>query len=521
MRGVLLLLGLLTVARLAGMDLLPLMDTTEARYAEIGRKMAELGDWITPWYPDGLPFWGKPPLSFWFTAASFKVFGVNEFAARLPHFLCAAGVVALTWRLAAHRGREEALLAGALLGGSTLFYVSSGAVMTDGALLLGTTLAMYGFWAGLHGAQAPRQRERWWLFVGIAIGLLAKGPVALVLIGAPLLAWTLMRAEAGAAWRAFPWVPGLALIAVLVAPWYTLAEVRTPGFLDYFLVGEHWHRFVTPGWQGDLYGNAHRYAPGTIWIFAVGALLPWSVLLPVLAVIRRWKGQASDPAHQDRAWTLYLLAWGLTPLLFFTAARNVIWTYVLPGLPAFSLLGAHWLMKTPPATRQRLVAGGLLVSLVAAVVFAVHLEWSGGTERKSAKALVAAYTVSAVRGPEGQPLIYIGARPHSAVFYSAGQARRLDNVAQLADVLPVQGAYVAIRSEDLTTLQTLPATGVDPSGRFGSYELVRLTPAGSLPSMADDPAAGMIGTSWMRPSKLSATLPATLADPSGTIGVTR
>ena len=329
--------------------------------------------------------------------------------------------------------------------------------------------------------------------------------MALVLIGVPLLAWTLMRGEAWAAWRAFPWIPGLALIAVLVVPWYALAEMRTPGFLNYFLAGEHWHRFVTPGWQGDLYGNAHRYAPGTIWIFAFGALFPWSVLLPVSAAYRHWKRQATYSPPRDRAWTLYLLLWGLTPLLFFTAARNIIWTYVLPGLTALSLFGAQWLMKTPLAARRRLVVSGLLTSLVGSVIFAVHLETSGRTENESAKALVAAYVPNTVRGTEGQPLIYVGARPHSAVFYSAGHAKRLDNVAQLAGALPVQGAYVAIRSEALATLQALPlATQVDPIGRFGQHELVRLSPAARLSDIAANPSTGFAAGDRTRPAKTQA-----------------
>ncbi|HTM72428.1 MAG TPA: glycosyltransferase family 39 protein, partial [Pseudolabrys sp.] len=57
------------------MGLVPLMDTTEARYGEIARKMAELNDWVTPWFDYGVPYWGKPPLAFWLTATSFKVFG--------------------------------------------------------------------------------------------------------------------------------------------------------------------------------------------------------------------------------------------------------------------------------------------------------------------------------------------------------------------------------------------------------------------------------------------------------------
>ena len=68
-------------------------------------------------------------------------------------------------------------------------------------------------------------------------------------------------------------------------PWYLLAERKTPGFLDYFLVGEHWRRFTVPGWDGDRYGNAHLEPRGMIWAFLLQACLPWSLLLPLLALI--------------------------------------------------------------------------------------------------------------------------------------------------------------------------------------------------------------------------------------------
>ena len=86
-RALWLAVGALLLVRLAAMALIPLMDTTEARYGEIARKMAALNDWITPWHDHGQPFWGKPPLSFWLTALSFKLLGVHEFSARLPHLL--------------------------------------------------------------------------------------------------------------------------------------------------------------------------------------------------------------------------------------------------------------------------------------------------------------------------------------------------------------------------------------------------------------------------------------------------
>lgn len=110
----------------------PLMDTTEVRYAEIARKMLELNDWITPWFGYEVPFWGKPPLSFWVTALSFKLFGINEFAARFPHYLCGVCIVWFVWRwAAAHVSGREAAYASILLTGSLLYFVSSGLVMTD------------------------------------------------------------------------------------------------------------------------------------------------------------------------------------------------------------------------------------------------------------------------------------------------------------------------------------------------------------------------------------------------------
>ena len=149
-RAVPILLGLLLLARLIGMAAAPLLDTTEARYGEISRKMAELNDWVTPWFDHGVPYWGKPPLAFWVTAISFKLFGVNEFSARLPHLIISLLIVGLVVWLAARRDRAAAVPTLALISGSFLFFVSSGAVMTDIELILGMTLTMAGFWLALE-----------------------------------------------------------------------------------------------------------------------------------------------------------------------------------------------------------------------------------------------------------------------------------------------------------------------------------------------------------------------------------
>ena len=120
-------------------------------------------------------------------------------------------------------------------------------------------------------------------------------------------------------WTRLPWVIGVLATAALVVPWYWAAERATPGFLDYFLAGEHWKRFVEPGWKGDLYGAAHARPRGMIWLFWIAAALPWS------AAALAWLARAIARRHSDLwtlvadPWRLYLVLWTVTPMAFFTA----------------------------------------------------------------------------------------------------------------------------------------------------------------------------------------------------------
>ncbi len=464
---VLILVAACVLVRLAAMDWLPLMDTTEARYAEIARKMVELGDWVTPWHDYGVPFWGKPPLSFWLTAGSFKLFGVSAFSARLPHFLCMGLVVWAGWGLARRRSPGQAMTLLALLSGAALSFVSAGAVMTDEALVLGITLAMRGFWLAGHDLPSARWREAWWVFIGLAIGLLAKGPLAVVLVALPMLAWLALHKPARAQLMALPWVPGLLVAAGLVAPWYLAAEIRTPGFLSYFIVGEHWHRFVTAGWKGDLYGTAHHFPPGMVWVFALGAMLPWSLSLPVAA----WRGRSAGATvlarDADRDWRVYLLCWGLAPLVFFTAARNIIWTYALPALPALALWAASWLDRRLPEARvQRLLSVGLALTLLGCAVAVVQLKRSGDMDRRSAQALVARW---AAERHGAEPLVFVGTRLFSASFYSQGRAELVSTPQQAEVRLGGGTGYVALPHGESPLW---PAARF--LGTFGHYDLVQL-----------------------------------------------
>lgn len=450
-RLLLLVIAALALTRLLSLPWYPLMDTTEARYADIARRMLAQDDWVTPWFGDGVPFWGKPPLSFWATELGFTVFGVNEWGARLPHYLLGVAVAALTWLLARTVSQRAAWHAVALLAGSALFLVSSGAVMTDMALTLGNTMVMLGFLRAWRAGTTDGSTTRgpgWLLAGGATIGLLAKGPVSLVLWGVPLLGWALMGGRLRRAWSCVPWLRGALVVAALALPWYALAEMRTPGFLQYFIVGEHWQRFVTPGWAGDLYGSAHKYPYGTIWLFAAGAMLPWPVLMPAawLALARRQTPITLAPPSRDGEAVL-LLAWALTPCLFFTAAGNILWTYVLPGLPPAAIVAGSW---TASRRRGRLAEGvlvlGLAIGTASTMGMVAVAHGSGHFDRKSAQALVQDYRSHAAAG---ERLYFFGSVPFSGSFYSAGQAQVLADL----DALPAgTTAWVVLNSADLTAL---------------------------------------------------------------------
>lgn len=453
-RALLCAVALLALARLLSLPYYPLMDTTEARYADIARRMLDQSDWVTPWIGDGVPFWGKPPLSFWATKVGFTLFGVGEWGARLPHYLLGAAASALVWwqgRAESHRAAWHAV---ALLTGSLLFLTASGAVMTDMALTLGTTAVMVGFWRAMNSDsqdQRTRRHAGWLMVLGAIIGLLAKGPVSLVLCGVPIGGWVLFSGQIRRAWECGAWLRNTGLVLGFTLPWYVLAEIHTPGFLHYFIVGEHWQRFVTPGWTGDLYGSGHRFPHGSIWLFAVASTLPWSILLPAAAWAglqgRQGKLPGTAPRHSGEV--AYLLAWGLTPCLFFTFAGNILWTYVLPGLPALALLAGSW---TASRQRNRLAEGlltaGLSLCIVAVVGVLAAGHLTGRFETMSARGLVQAFQHRAV---DGAPLYFIGKPPFSASFYLAGQARAVD---QLDDLPSGHAAWVVLSR---STLAGLPA----------------------------------------------------------------
>ena len=463
--------------RLVTLGAYPLMDTTEARYAEIARKMLETGDWLVPQFAYGVPFWGKPPLSMWLTAASMAVFGANEFGARLPSFLLFVGsAVFVHWLARLRGGSDRALWTVAAYGALAIVYVSAGAVMTDPALAFGTTMAMVGFWIAARGPASLRGVSGLGFFAGLAVGLLAKGPVAAVLIFVPLGAWTLWRREWGLVWRALPWFRGALLTALMVVPWYWAAERASPGFLESFLVGEHWKRFVEAGWTGDLYGAAHARPRGMIWLFWIAAALPWTLLLPAWFARSAARRRTDVQRFRRGGWLAYLLLWAVTPMLFFSVSGNVLLTYVLPGMPAFALLVCEF--WRPAGVDRRglraavrwMIAGVLALPVM--VMFAIAAFDYRAENQYSHKALLKMFTLLQVE--PAQRLVYLGQQPVSAEFYSRGKAIKVRNAAALepylADPIP---DFIVARDVDFDKLTAQRRAQLAHQGTFGEYRLYR------------------------------------------------
>lgn len=466
------LLGVVALARLLTLGTYPLTDTTEARYGEVARKMAELGNWVTPLYDYGVPFWAKPPLTTWLSAISIDVFGATEFAARLPYFLLAVLIAWLLWDWVRRTCGRQAQLAVAMLSGTLLYFIASAAVMTDLGLVLGTTLAMRGFWSAFEAGESKRPKEVWLLFVGLGIGLLAKGPIAIVLSGVPIGLWMLFTGNIKASWQRLPWVKGSLLTLAIAAPWYVMAEIRTPGFWEYFFIGEHWKRFTVTGWAGDKYGTAHATQRGVIWLYAVAASMPWPLLLPLLWAGRKptvTPARAETPEY-SRHFTIYLLAWSVAPCLFFTMSGNILWTYVLPALPAMALLAARWSSRD---ARTRLVNGavGVGVLVMSLLVATYFLREERADSWKSAKTVVLAHRASNAAQAVNQPLYFVGDLPYSASFYSQGKAKMVSSNAELLKLMDQGRVLVALNPDQIQALPDAIKARLALQVSSGAYNL--------------------------------------------------
>jgi 4-amino-4-deoxy-L-arabinose transferase-like glycosyltransferase len=343
---VLLIAALLFFLRLRA----PLLEPQEPRYAEIPRQMFEEGRLLVP-VLHGEPYLDKPPLLYWLVMGSYAVFGVHDWAARLIPGACGFLTVLLTY-LWGRRvvGERVGLCAALVLSLSAEFVYRQRMLNMDSLLCLWVTAAL----ASAHIAltTGPVLRWRWWLLAATlcALGLLSKGPVALVLILMPLFLYAYLDPRCP---RIGPraWAPFVGVAVTLAAPWYIAVLVREPDFAYTFFWRHHVERFVTPF---DHEKPAWFYVPGLL-----AGMLPWSLLLPGFA---RFLFRRSLRSAQRRPPALgFFLLSCLFCVFFFSASGCKRPAYILPALPPLALaLGCYWNVLLPQR-RHTMEAGLSLV----------------------------------------------------------------------------------------------------------------------------------------------------------------
>jgi 4-amino-4-deoxy-L-arabinose transferase-like glycosyltransferase len=403
-----------------------LMDKTETRYAEIARIMAETNNWITLYYDYNIPFWGKPPLSTWFTALSFEIFGVNEFSARLPSLLFTILLIFLVGKYAKRKELPFFLPAFILLTTFEL-YLHAGIVSTDTALAFCVALVFLSFW---ESTQNPAGKIwKYMIFVGFGLGLLAKGPIIFILTLPPIFLWSFIFKEFKNSLKSFPWLLGLALMLLISLPWYYLAEKNTPGFIDYFIVGEHFKRFLDSGWQGDKYGFPKEQVFGIIWAFLLLFALPWILLV----LTRIWTNR-----HEifKNKWVTFLLLWMLWTPLFFTFSSSLIHPYIMPVMVPVALLVTHWwkTFKNPKA----LIKIGLIIPMLILVIYI----FGASTNKIEFYSNSDKYLIEHHLKGE-MPIYYLRWESYSGKFYTKGKIKAI-NIDELQEKLLNNTSFLII-----------------------------------------------------------------------------
>jgi 4-amino-4-deoxy-L-arabinose transferase-like glycosyltransferase len=332
-------------------------DPGEGRYAETVREMLLTRNWIVPTL-EFAHYYDKPPGFFWLVAGCFKLFGQTEWAGRVPSALTAALTIAVAVAFAWRRlGVATALGVGAVLATTGQFVALGRSVRMDMPLafaVTGTLLYAY----ALLTTDEEHTRPTWPLYLVAAVGVLVKGPVAIVL---PLLVLVVYAAVTGRLrllWRLRPgW--GALVGLVIAGSWYVIAAVRAPDYLWAFL----WQQNVDRYLEGANGSGHHEPFWFYFWVLPL-TFLPWTPFLPSALVrsVRR--------AREGRDLDLFLLVWAAAIFVFFTLARAKLATYLLPLFPALAFIVVGYLeeaLAAPPDVRRRALA---VPTTVWAVAFA-------------------------------------------------------------------------------------------------------------------------------------------------------
>jgi 4-amino-4-deoxy-L-arabinose transferase-like glycosyltransferase len=347
-----------------------LIGADEPRYAQVAREMLARHDFVTPTL-SGTAWLEKPTLYYWQAIAAYRVFGVSDWAARLPSACDALLLVlAIYWFFRGFRPGIE-LDAALMLATAAGIVGYARAASMDMALGAMFTIALLAWFAWLE----TEKRGYLAAFYGfLALAMLAKGPVAPFLAAVIIATFAVLHGSVRIAWKTL-WVPGIALFCAIGLPWCVAVQVRNPQFFRVFILEHNLARFGT-----NLYHH-----PEPFWYYVPVSLLgwvPWSgfVIAALITTARQIRKADSDLLHA------FLVVWILVFVVFFSISQSKLPGYVLPAIPAGVALAAQYLrvkMSERPAlvigaTHAVLSAFVLVASMSVRDIMIHHLAWSRG-----------------------------------------------------------------------------------------------------------------------------------------------
>ncbi len=333
---ILLLAGFCAFLFFYGLGAFGLIGADEPRYAQVAREMLERRDWITPTL-GGHAWLEKPPLYYWQAMIAYSIFGVSDLAARIPSAVDATLLVIAVY-LFFRRFRRGGEIDAALITASCAGIVGyARAASMDMALAAAFGIGMLAWWAW---RETEKRIYLAAFYFFMALGMLAKGPVAPVLAGVVILVF----ATAVRRWHVVVktlWPPGVLLFGVIALPWYLAVQMRNPQFFREFILEHNVARFST-----NLY---HHPEPFWYYLPVVAlALVPWVVFVgaAIWESLRVWWGERKSAGTDVQLnFRVFLCCWLMVPLVFFSVSQSKLPGYILPVVPAGAILLAEYLLK--------------------------------------------------------------------------------------------------------------------------------------------------------------------------------
>jgi 4-amino-4-deoxy-L-arabinose transferase-like glycosyltransferase len=364
------LLGALFAAlvTLPGLGIGTLWDNSETAYGEVAREVLLTHDWVVM-HLNGDPWFVQPPLYFWIAALLAKVFGVSAFALRLPSALATIAMGgAVGYATARIAGGRAGMVAAIVLSTSLMQAIVGRLAIMDALLDFAVAAAVLWWYRAFDPTGDVRRRDTAFICgaLALAVGTLAKGPVAPVITALIIGAWLLWERRAGRLAAPHPYAIVLAAVAfcVVTLPWFVAlyARVGAPAIVE--LIGHY-----TVGRYTGVIENQR----GPIWYYIPVVILgffPWIAFLPV-AVLAAWR----DARKPDGAFTRFALVWAIVPFVFFSFANTKLPNYVALIIPALAIVVALWFerVRDGAVRRAAVISAATVPIFVGCVAFAIAM----------------------------------------------------------------------------------------------------------------------------------------------------